>query len=289
MLLNSVESILQKAGFEYSEYCGCFDIIARRDFTLLLKVLMNVDSFQNEQANNLKVLSNNLKAFSALIGIQTRYDKLRDNIIYERFGIPTFTQKTLENIVHGYQPLTRRFRGGLFIEINPEKLRKKRIDAGFTQEELANRVGVTKKSIYEHEQRTMHARQSVVLKIENIIGRISEPTKLECKFADIENKPSCRFESTVSCDMRRAGFKTDFVHQTPFNIIAKDERFITFLDAEEHEKTIKKKVPYMLGFSEIMKKSVLVVTKKSIDVAVPTLKESELKGMKPKDIRKILM
>ncbi|MBI3190989.1 hypothetical protein HYZ41_04785, partial [archaeon] len=80
LLLKQVENILEKGGFDYCEYSGCFDIAASRRFTLFLKVLDNVDSFQETQANNLKIISDDLDATVGLVGTHTRREHLQNNI-----------------------------------------------------------------------------------------------------------------------------------------------------------------------------------------------------------------
>jgi len=107
-LINEVDETLRKINFETQCYDSiCFDIVAKKinEFEklqksfLFLKILLNIDSIQFQQAKNLKILSNFLDAFACIVGIQTRYEKLKDNIIYERFDLPAFTLGTLKNIL----------------------------------------------------------------------------------------------------------------------------------------------------------------------------------------------
>jgi putative transcriptional regulator len=152
-IMNDVEKSLERGGFEHCRCEGCFDIAARRDFTIFLKVLNNVDSIQESQANNLKIISKGFDAAVAVVGLRTRRESLRDNVVYERFDIPTFTPPTLENIIANDRlPYIYRRRGGFFAEIDPARLKAGRQKAGLSQAGLADRVGVTKKNIYEHER-----------------------------------------------------------------------------------------------------------------------------------------
>ncbi len=290
MLIEEVERILEKADYEYSEYSGCFDIIAKRQELLLLKVLDNVDSFQEEQSENLKTLSSNLDASPALIGLWTRREKLCNNIIYERFDIPTFTPRTLENIlVWGMNPVIYRYRGGLFSEIDPKLLKERRLEKNISQSGLAEKIGVTKKSIYEHESRKMKARREVVVKMERVLGLVTSAVDFTSfSFEDVRKEAKTSFENRISSELKRKGFDTSFVYQTPFNIIAKthDRGFLVFSDAEESEKRIQKNEEYMLSFSDITKKPVVVVTKKRMDLEVPVIPADELREMTKKDIMK---
>ena len=291
MLIHEVEKILDKADYEYSEYSGCFDIIAKKQEILLLKVLGNVDSFQEEQADNLKTLSANLDASLAVIGLWTRREKLYDNIIYERFDIPAFTPRTLENmLVKEMNPFIYRHRGGLFSDIDPEMLRKRRLEKEMSQSEFAEKIGVTKKSVYEHESRKMKARREVARKMERLLGSvISGIDFTSFSFADVKKEPKTRFEKSISFELRRKGFGTNFVYQTPFNIIAKTydkERFLVLSDAEEDTKRIEKNEASMIAFSEITEKPIVVVTKRMIDIELPVISVDELKEMTKRDVVK---
>lgn len=277
-LKQEVKDILDEAHYRYSEYAGCFDIVASRRgrfSPLLLKVLTNVDSLQFSQANNLKILSKNLDASAMLVGLHSRREQLGDNIIYERFEITTLTPKTLENILLLNElPSLYQFRGGLFAEIDSEKLREARYKQGLTQQQLADRVAITKKSVYEHENRRMRTVYAVAKKLEKALG--CELT-INVSFGGVsvteKNSPDS-FERRVSRDLRKIGFQTEFVHQSPFNIIAR-EKFIVFSDAAE-TKRIERDAPYLEGFSRVVKKPVIAITKEEAELDLPTIDEKEL-------------
>lgn len=287
MLQQDVKGILEKADYEYAEYSGCFDIVAsRRSELLILKLLENVDSLQNEQAANMKVLSCGLGASPALIGLRTRRERLYDDIVYDRFEIPTFTPRTLENVlVNGMWPALYRFRGGFFSQIDPERLREKRNASGLSQSQLAKRSDVTKKNIYEHERKRSVAKRETVLRIEKIIGSVSEPINFwDMKMSAEKAHPKHSFEKSVSHELRLIGFKTSFVYQTPFNIIASERKFMLLSDAEENARKAEKNEKYLLSFSRVVDKPVLVVTKRKADLSLPTVQERDIKNMTKKEL-----
>lgn len=287
MLLQNVEEILDEAGFSYCEYRGCFDIAARRDYILLLKVLTNVDSFQEEQANNLKVLSRDLEAKSMLIGLHTRREALSDNIVYERFEVPAVTPKTLDRMLHGFLPSLYRFRGGLFVDINPAQLRKARKDAGMSQSQLAQKVGITKKSVYEHESGKLRAVYQNATKIERVLrSRIIVPLELRVSYS-ADSRPKSRFESKISRNFRRMGFETDSVYQSPFNMIAR-EKFLLLSDVDENMRRIERNIPYISDFSSVTKKPAIVVTSEEANFDIPSIKEEDLAVLSARDIRRLI-
>jgi len=288
MLLNDIEEMLEENGYNYCEYSGCFDIAARRESIMLLKVLSNVDSFQEEQANNLKTLSNDLDAKPMLIGVHTRREALSDNIVYGRFDIPTINPRTLENILHGALPSIYRFRGGMFVEIDSAGLKKAREEAGFSQSQLAEKVGITKKSVYEHESRKLKIVYKNAVRIEKILKTsLVLPLELKMPYAT-KISPRSSFEGKISQNFRKMGFATDFVYQSPFNMIAKEKSFMLISDVDEKKNRIQKNIPYISDFSNVTKKSAVVITNEEINCDIPTLREEELTGLKSSDIRKLL-
>ena len=290
LLLRRVEKILEKGGFDYCECDGCFDIAASRRFTLFLKVLDNVDSFQETQANNLKIISDDLDATVSLVGTHTRREHLQDNIIYDRFGIPTLTPDTLENIiVNASLPSVYRFRGGLLAEIDSKKLREKRIEASMTQSELANAVCVTKKSIYEHEHSNKKASLDIAEKIEEIIGEVTNSLSIKKKYVFDKNTARDSFEVVVSKDLKKMGFDTDLIYQTPFNIVAHERKMLIMTKADNNIKKIEKTAPVIHEISSVIRVPAVAVTKEEMNLDIPSIPEKSLRGMKtPREIRKFI-
>ncbi len=288
-LMDEIERILEEYNYNYSEYSGCFDIVARKRETLLLKVLDNIDSFQEEQSNNLKVLSSHLEASTFLIGTHTRRENLIDNILYERFGIFAFTSDTFENIITNEMPMLYRNKGGLFAEINPEKLRNARTIAGLSQAQLAQKVGISKKSVYEHESRKMRAEYEVVKRMEKLIGIVTDPANIESSNIIEKTTPKNNFQKVVSKDMKKIGLDTSFVSQSPLNIVAHSENFLIMSDAEERASRAERNAPFLQSLSKMTKKSILAVTKEDIEMDIPSIAENELREFdSTKDLRRFL-
>ena len=167
-----VKIFLEQNDYATCEYKGCFDIAAQKNVLLLIKTLMNVDSFQQEQARNLKIISNNLDAHPMLVGIQTRREKLKPGIVYERYDLPTVSLKTFEDLVcNSIFPRIYRDRGGLYVEIDSQVLRDTRKRKGLTQRELAEAVGINKKVIYEHEKKQLRMFLTIAERLEQILNK----------------------------------------------------------------------------------------------------------------------
>jgi putative transcriptional regulator len=290
MMIEKIENTLERNGFQYFECSGCFDIIAKRNDMMIIKILNNVDSLLESHANNLKIVARSLNATPCVIGVSTRRENLKNGIVYERFGIPTFTPQTLDEIIENESPLAYSARGGLFMEIDPEKLKDKRIKSGLTQAKLAEIVGVTKKHIYEHEKLKKGANYKIVERIEDAIGDVTITKTLDISYNNIKNEPRDIFQKAASRDLKNIGFDTNFIHNSPFNIIAEKPKddFVIFSDAEKSGKRVEKNLPDIKNFSKISRKSVLVITQDDKEFDVPTIKESDLRVMTSSDLKKFV-
>ncbi|HLC67924.1 MAG TPA: helix-turn-helix domain-containing protein [archaeon] len=287
-MFKEVEEALRESGFSYCEYDGCFDIAARKGSMLLIKLLTNIDSLQENQADSLKVISHSLEAKSILIGLHTRRERLDDNVLYERFDIPAVNPSTFENIVvNNALPMIYQFRGGRFVEIEPEKLRSAREQKGMSQSDLAARVGITKKSVYEHESRRMKMEYGSAMKIEKALKtELILPLEIENKHADIHLAPKTVFETKISRTFHNMGFETSSVYHSPFNVIAQEKDMMLLSNVEEKPKA--KNISAIKNFAKVSKKSAVIVTKEEANFDVPSVTEKQLAGLDKKGIRKLV-
>ncbi|MBI2579484.1 MAG: helix-turn-helix domain-containing protein [Candidatus Aenigmarchaeota archaeon] len=287
MLMQKVEGVLEKNGFSYCEYRGCFDIAARKRRVILIKVLNNIDSFSEEQAKNLKIISGEISTEAMVVGSTTRREILQDDIIYERFDIPAMNVNTFESVVENEIPVIYRRRGGLFVDISSDVMRRRRIRSGMSQKELAERVGVTKKSVYEHEKSRLKMSYENALAMERVLGKgIIESAKMDVKRGGEENRPENRFESFVYRNLKKLGFSTSIVRQSPVNIIAEERKFAVMSEADEIPGRIEKNAESLRRFSEISGRPIIAISKSEVDAEIPSVDEKSFRDMSARDIRK---
>ncbi len=289
-IVKRVENILDKMGYDCCDYFGCFDIAAKKGRKLILiKVLSNVDSIQEEQATSIKTISSNLDSSALIVGEKTRREELEEDVIYSRFGIPTMSIETMDNIfAHQSAPVVTRLRGGFFVEIDARLLRKKRQAHGLTQMELAEKVGTTKKSVYEHEKMNKKATQEMAGKIESFLGRVSVPVSLERQMNSVETTSKDSFERAVSRHFNSIGFETSHVYQAPFNIIARDREMMILSEAQETGEKIEKILEEMVSFSKLARKPIIAITKEEAELEIPTVMAKDMKNYSARDIKKLV-
>lgn len=288
-LTQSVTDMLEKNDYVTCQYRGCFDIAAKKSILLLLKVLQNVDALQEEQAKNLKIISNNLDADALLVGIQTRKERLQKGIVYERFGLPTISPDTLEALIcYGIFPQIYRDRGGFYVEIDSDLVRETRRKKNLTQKELAEAVGVNKKVVYEHEKKQLRMFLSVARRLEDILEEkiIKNINLFESEYQE-HGSPKDLLEKEVGRDLEKLGFVTDFVKQAPFDIFAKEKALIVS-DIEIDKRKIEKRASAFKSFASVAQRPALIITEKAeADVGIPVIQRKELEGLTKKELIRI--
>ncbi|NIM46686.1 MAG: helix-turn-helix domain-containing protein [Candidatus Aenigmarchaeota archaeon] len=288
-LRQEVQGFLEKSDYVTCEYKGCFDIAAKKDALLLLKVLLNIDGFQREQARNLKIISNNLDAHPFLIGVQTNREKLKTGIVYERYETPTVSLKTFEDlIVNSIFPRIYRDRGGLYVEIDSAILREIRKKKGLTQRELAEAIGINKKVIYEHEKKQLRMLLEIAEKIERTLNqKIIKPIEVFKKYEE-HGYPKDSIERGVKKHLEKIGFKTDFVKQAPLDVFAK-EKSLVLSDIEINKRKMKQHAASLKDFINVVKKPAILITEKTRDeeiLGIPVIERKKLKEIDKKELIK---
>ncbi|HEA71018.1 hypothetical protein LCGC14_1039690 [marine sediment metagenome] len=182
MISSDVERInylLKKANFEtfflrnFSKKSikFCFDLLVKKDESIFnVKVFPNIDNLNPEVIRDIKILSHLLKSKPLLIGIKNRYQKLEDNTIYERKGLPFITVNTLEMILkdNSFPHILAR-RGGGVVFLNGSLMKKIREKHEITRKELSERLGVTKRTVSAYEQESMRPSEEMAMKILKIL------------------------------------------------------------------------------------------------------------------------
>lgn len=286
LLVKKVKKALDKRGYAYAEYeGGCFDIAAKRKGktlrdakgrfaeSMLLKVLSNIDAFLTFQATSLKRLSSHLDASPMLIGTRANKGALEDGIVFERFGLPTVTVNTFEDIIEGEFPEFRSLKGGVFGEIDPQALRDARLRKHYTQEELGLRLHVSKKTVYQHERGVGLASMELIRKAESELEeRITRRVSISIETDVEEGNPKNELEGNVARRLKSIGFSTFFVEKAPFDIIAEGKESV-FSEVAVDGKDAKRDVKALRGISTVFGKRYFMVSEDDVDALVLSREE----------------
>lgn len=266
-LLQRTVQTLEEHNFDILLYLhSCLDIAAqKKSFQMLIKVLENIDGFRKEHADELKRLSSYLNSYPLLIGESTKAERMKDDTIYDRYGISSITVKTLENSLEGAYPEKVSSKGRLIASIDGSVLEEFRKKKKFTLEKLAEEIMLTKESIYLYEHERMRVKYEIAKKIEELLkAKLIEPKSPFTVQASQPPKPKT--------DLERRLFMFDFevypFRRAGFDIGAKDTR----------DKLIIKGTPSDMSnaihFSSFFKTFLAVVSEKE-EGSIPVIPKEE--------------
>lgn len=156
-LLQNVVSILLMAGYNISERCEIrprsFDMMASNgEHLLAIKVTPQIDSINEDVAWDLDKIARHLHAVPLIIGERARELPLERGAIYLRYGINAISPTTLyDYLAEGELPLVYASPGGLYVNIDADRLRELRESLSMSLGDLAHALGVSRRTVSKYE------------------------------------------------------------------------------------------------------------------------------------------
>jgi putative transcriptional regulator len=284
-------NFLEKEGFDFfitEDKSSCFDILASKmSFIVMFKFLLNIDSLNGEVAYDLKSLSRLLSAHPLIIGDRTRNFGLQDGVLYGRHGINAFTLNTFQEIVsQNLYPLISSRRGGHYVRIDGEKLRRLRVEKDISCRELGDSVGVSRTMIYCYENNGLGATLSTVLKLEEFLDTsLALPLDVFSINGEMDYKPSAQGTGEeVFLKLERIGFEIHPLKRAVFDAVTRgaNEQMLTKIEKNSLRKT-ERNAKIIKDVSALVSCSAFIISespfvKENLD-GVPIIKKSELEKM----------
>ncbi len=285
-------AILENAGFQVSDCSqvrSCFDLLARREDTLLLiKILGNIEGVTCHLAAGLRNAARSMSGTPLIIGDHMKTAALSPGIIYTRYDVHVVNMESFEEIMGQKIPLIYSVRGNYCVRINCDLLSKIRRKENLTQEELAEKLEVSKQSIHRYES---SGRISLEI-AEKLVGLLKEDLMMP---GEIFDQDTCPIEDEVYSyvtDLKRAAYQefqnmgfTASLTNAPFDIVAAEtpesERILTI--ASDDRKSLIRKVELIKDISEMTGCLRVCITNRSCDLDVVVIKPKDLSEIKKKE------
>lgn len=291
MLLAKVISFLKQNGFIVNSFIdsnSCFDLVARRDgLSLIIKVYSNIDALRTEQAEELLRVGNAFNAMVLIIGEKTKKFVLKNGITYERHSIPAMNFSTFTSMLSSFSPFIKSFKGRGIVELNSDKLRDKRKELDFSLEKLAERVGLTKESLYRFEHGASTSLETA-RKLEEVLKTdlILEKNLLE-EFhkSQLQKKKELfgeRIRDEVLEKIHGMGLDLIELSHSPFKAVGSKKEYL-IIDKGKEKTELKKKALVLEKTKAVLDTHSLIITKKfDLDNIASTavMKEEELDSYK---------
>ena len=299
----SPEIMLKEAGFAVSEKCcarpSCFDFAARKNGNLILvKIQPDIDGFSSNDYLELKSIADFVSAASVLIGENSREKPLEDDTVYSRYNVSVITSKTFENMIHKAYPLIHAGPGGYYVEIYGETIKKRRQDLGLSVGEIAEMVGLSRRTLYGYERGMAKASVATAYNLIYILGvPVAKPINL---FEKQTSQRRCLLDTAKSAIAKNkflqkicskfSRYRITAVKKAPFDfIISVPEEKTKIIGgvADRKERKLDERVDEMLSFSKIVKGyAILIADERNLTdndiVCIPKEELSKIKN--PEDL-----
>ena len=228
-LVGNVTAMLEDAGFVVSDRCAIrpksFDLAARRGADLLLvKILGNADAVDAGTGAEMRRLGTYLDATPMVIGLRTRDEDLKPEVVYFRHGVPVFHPDTAYDLlVEGVPPLIYAAPGGLYVNIDGDLLADEREERDWSLGRLATELGVSRRTVSKYESGMVQLEELFerpFARPVDVLGGAEEVRDAEPTPEDPEADPD---DAHVLTFLTRAGFTVHPTARSPFNAVSEDE------------------------------------------------------------------
>ena len=270
---------LKEAGFRVSQMCcsrsSCFDFAARKNGKLVMaKVDSDVDTFSPKDSRELRVIASRVSSASLVISQHTHGKPLQDDTVYSRYGVFVVTEKTAKNLaLEMGNPLVFASPGGYSVEIDGKLIEKRRMELGLSIGQLAEMIGVSRRTLYSYERGTAKASVTPAYRIEKTLGvavakpiNVFERTQkqrqcllLKTKYAIAAKTVLYKvFKKFASCDISP-------VHKAPFDFIMNDSEsksVIIGCVAANDESNLENRIQETASFCKVTGTHPVLITRK---------------------------
>jgi putative transcriptional regulator len=301
-ILLNISELLANHGFETSNIYdrSCFDLVARRELMLLLmKVLVNIDGFSIEQAQEIKRVANILLATPVLVGVKSKNDYLEEDVVYERYGIPVIGMETFRNLViDEIFPDIFAARGGYYVQIDGNIIKEAREALDLSLKELADLSHVSRETIYKYETGNTKANPETAIMLESILQmRVTVSIDL----FNVPKTPQIDIGKTEPNELSELGYGVIKTKRAPFDALAKptsekpkcNQSLIANLDKHRNQKLLNKMAANLKDISGITSTEAAFILESRKDLnsidGIPVVHNWEMWELKnPKDFIKLL-
>lgn len=296
-ILDDLREALGKTGFYLSqrhyERGLCFDIVARRDRTLLLlKVLQNVDAFSKDHADELKLIAQTLGGVPLVVGERSGSGDLEDGVLYTRFGVPILSLRTIVDFLEeGVPPFIFSAPGGLYVNLDTDALRRAHTDRQVSLGTLAEIAGVSRRTIQMYLE-GMSATMEVAMRLESFLGEpivlpvdplafTAEVERVLDAFARLET-----FERDLFERLQRLGYDVVPTTRSPFEAFTSRDR-IMLTGVGDRAASLERKASVVSNIGRIVEKQTVLFVERSSSHrsigGVPVIAREEVRRAKDID------
>jgi putative transcriptional regulator len=175
---------------------------------------------------DLKLIAYFFNGIPLVIGKDTRNDPLRDNVVYERRGIPAMNLQTFKNLLKQDQLHVISRKGGFYVKVDKKKIHRLRTEQGLSLQDVATKLGVSRKAVYLFE-RTTQIKEKNALQLEQLFNQtIKLPLDVfnwEIEKEEFQtSEDTTDFQAEIKEIFEDLGYNTYWAKNAPFDAITSE-------------------------------------------------------------------
>jgi putative transcriptional regulator len=193
--------------------------------------------------------------------------------------------------------------GGLYVNLDSEKIRRLRQEKDISLGTFARRVHVSRRTVRMYED-GMSARIDIANRIEDLFEQsvttpidLFKPPMVETEQLPLfkkEQRHMTEFQHEVFSLLQNVGYKIIPMDRCPFEALSKEKEKILLTCVQEYNKKLIEKAQFISSISKIMEKHAVVFTNKDISKknveGTPIIVKKELKKIRdPEDVLTLIL
>ncbi len=213
-----------------------------------IKIIDSALKLTPNEIRDLKKASYTLNVSPVIVAERIGRQKLEEGVVYDKNGVPMISVETLALYARGSKVFIYSKRGTYYVRINAAMLKYLRMKKGMSLGELAYRIGVSRKAVYEYERGNMDVTLETAERIYEVLGEDSVFEGLDIFSMrpeveeDEESEIHSLAESKIVRELRSLGMTTHHLKHTAADIVAsKDNHKYIFVvtDQQTEEQDLK--------------------------------------------------
>jgi len=235
-----------------------------------IKIVDSVLKLSTNEVQDLKKASYTLNISPVIVAERIGRHRLEEGVVYDKSGIPIVSITTLAMFAKGDKVFIYSKKGSYYVKINAQMLRALRERLGMSLGELAYRIGVSRKAVYEYERGTMDVTIETAERIYEVLGHDTvfdsvDIFSIRPKLKE-EEEPSSHsaVENKLVRVLRKLGLLTYHLRHTAADIVAskEDSKYVIVLAEEHQDKESYLKVRESIKLSKASQSKLIVLTER---------------------------
>ncbi|MCD6300476.1 MAG: helix-turn-helix domain-containing protein [Staphylothermus sp.] len=270
-LIDDIMGNLKKAGFvveyiNYPENKRSIDIVGLHgQKRLMIKVTVDASYLSDLEVKDLKKASVAYSATPLVVSEKYRKKRMESDVVYRRKDLYIICTELLERyFLENDKPLVYDVQGNYVVKINPQKFRERRLELGYSLGELADKIGVSRKTIYEYERGNISVTVDKAIKIANIMGEdvFEEIDLLKQEIVQIieEEIPRNKIEEILMEISKRKGTILYKLFRTPIDYVLRSGKYkISIINARRDYEKLKIKIKEAERITRLTRSKELII------------------------------